>query len=213
MPIVRRHNLSGQKFNHLRIIKFSHTDSRRQSYWLCLCDCGNKHIVRSDGLKNGGTKSCGCLFIKVHTIHGMTKTPEYGSWNRMRHRCYFTTDKSYKDYGGRGITVCERWKTNFKNFFDDMGLRPSPKHTIDRINNNGNYEPTNCKWSTRSEQMRNKRIQKKSKSGISGVYWRGNSKKWRSHIFVNKKVIHLGTFSKLEDAKHARLLAEEKYWS
>lgn len=122
----------------------------------------------------------------------------YGSWSSMRRRCNDKNRHNYRYYGGRGIKVCERWQNSFPNFLLDMGERPSSKHGIDRINNDGNYEPSNCKWSTISEQAKNKRAY--SKSGYKGIYWHGLAKNWQIQLKVNGKNKTYGHFKRLEDA-------------
>lgn len=144
-------DLSGEKFNRLTVLKFSRR--RGANYlWECLCECGAKSIVDGFRLKTGRIKSCGCLKCSKTK----TKKNSYRSWYCMVERCTNKENIGYQDYGGRGILVCHRWLI-FENFYEDMGNRPSLKHSIERKDTNGNYEPSNCIWATPSEQSRNKR--------------------------------------------------------
>jgi hypothetical protein len=129
--------------------------------WLCRCDCGKEKMVNATSL-NGRSQSCGCLRDDV--VRGLspypagtTKTRVYRIWKNMKTRCFNVNRKEYKDYGGRGIAVCPRWRDSFDNFLADMGEPPTRQHSIDRINNDGDYEPSNCRWATAKEQARNKR--------------------------------------------------------
>lgn len=160
---MKTKNLSGLVFGLLTVIEEVHTSENkaiRPSHrkWVCRCACGKYSSVSSASLGHGKTKSCGCLRLKGREPrHGDTNSHEYEVWSQMKRRCLNPKNPAYKNYGGRGITVCERWLNSYENFIADMGRRPSDLHSIDRINNDGNYEPSNCKWSTRLEQCANKR--------------------------------------------------------
>jgi len=142
----------GKKFTKLLVIEFNSKGRNNENKWLCKCDCGNHIVLCTNVLTKGNTKSCGCL-RKANDIY---KSKEYQSYKAMKERCNSKTHHAYKNYGGRGITICKRWLDNFENFYNDMGKRPAGT-SLDRINNNGNYEPNNCKWSTPKEQNNNRR--------------------------------------------------------
>lgn len=157
-------DLTGERFGRLTVVKKSDKKYKGDAhqFWFCHCDCGKEKEIYDRSLITGSTKSCGCLGREISSIngsgnrkHGMSFSPEYYSWNHMMMRCTNKNHHAWKDYGGRGITVCERWKS-FENFYEDMGERPIGK-SIDRIDNDGNYEPKNCKWSTQKEQVGNRR--------------------------------------------------------
>ena len=151
----------GHKFFRLTVVDLVRRDEYGRSYLLCKCDCGQSKIVRMDALGKS-IKSCGCLNKEWHIEHGKTMNlkhglwgiPEYRSWHHMKQRCFNNKVDCWKNYGGRGISVCERW-IEFENFFKDMGKRPEGT-SLDRIDNDGNYEPGNCKWSTPKEQLSNR---------------------------------------------------------
>ena len=163
--MVRALDIAGQKFGRLTVTKRLANDHRGRSMWACQCECGNRSKVRGSALMEANTLSCGCIVPetmarigRANGTHRLSRTSEYGIWNQMRYRCYNKANKKFPIYGGRGITVCARWRNSFENFLADMKMRPTSRHTIDRFpNTNGNYTPTNCRWATYSQQNRNRR--------------------------------------------------------
>lgn len=158
-------DLTGEKYNHL-IIQEVFYDGKI-GFAKCKCDCGKIHITRVNDLRTGNTKSCGCHKLQLakerFTTHGMTKSPVFNVWQKMKNRCFISTDKSYFNYGGRGITVCDRWVNGdgvlggFECFHQDMGNPPDGTQLDRYPNNDGNYEPGNCRWATREQNGSNKR--------------------------------------------------------
>lgn len=148
-----RIDMMGVRSGRLEVIAPAPTKNR-QACWVCQCDCGEQVTVAGASLRKGLTQSCGCLFAETWTRHGMAHTREYNSWSAMRHRCMTPTANSYDRYGGRGIQVCDEWKDSFEQFYRDMGPRPEGT-TLDRINNDGHYQPSNCRWATYAEQRQN----------------------------------------------------------
>lgn len=159
--IIVKNNIQGQKFNKLLVVKETEQRECGNIVWECLCECGKTTYASGTSIKRGNKKSCGCLhkesMQKLMSTHGKSKTAEYRSWCSMINRCSNKNSDDYKDYGGRGIKVCDRWRNDFTEFLKDMGERPSKLHSIDRIDVDGDYDPTNCRWDDKKEQAENRR--------------------------------------------------------
>lgn len=157
MPKLK--DLSGQMYGRLTVIRRIIINDKPRTYWSCTCSCGNTVVVWGDSLRKGTTRSCGCFMreraVETNTTHGLKDHPLYQMWNGMKQRCSNPRNPKYKNYGGRGIQVCDRW-LDFSNFIEDMGEAPQGM-SINRINNDGNYEPSNCQWATPKEQSNNQR--------------------------------------------------------
>jgi hypothetical protein len=155
MPKIKE-DITGKRYGKLVVLSF-HGKKKKMYLWKCQCDCGKETLADRSRLTLGRTKSCGC-YKKEHTkTHGKSKTATYSTWARMINRCENEKCDKYKFYGGRGIKVCKTWRNDFEKFLQDMGERPSNKHSLDRIDVNGDYCKDNCRWLTIKEQNRNRR--------------------------------------------------------
>lgn len=164
-------NLTGQKYGRLTVLKLHHkeqcyakngTKNGSRYYYLCLCDCGNQTIVRGSHLKHGKISSCGCYLkerrVEGNIIHNFSTSRIYKIWRKMKERCFYKKSIRYSNYGGRGITICDEWLQDFMNFYNwSITNGYADNLTIDRIDTNKNYEPSNCRWITNKEQQRNTR--------------------------------------------------------
>ncbi|MBT2759868.1 hypothetical protein J7E85_01210 [Paenibacillus sp. ISL-20] len=212
-------DLLGQRFARIKVIEFYGKNKKNGAMWLCECDCGNNKVIWGSDLIRGQTTSCGCLNkerVKAKvTKHGHNKggnkiSSEYRAWNNMIQRCSNPKNNQYKNYGGRGITVCREWLESFQEFFNDMGKKPSAIYSLDRIDVNGNYGPNNCKWSTPKEQARNRRST--SNTGYSGIHMNKNNL-YEVKIKANGKTVYLGTKNTLSKAIEMRKQGERRYWT
>lgn len=183
----------GRKFHRLTVMCFEEKRGK-QLFWKCLCDCSKETVVLGTALRVGKTKSCGCLRRDFNFKHGHagdnSKSATYVAWTHAKSRCYDPANKKYKHYGGRGITMCDRWLESFADFLADMGEKPRRGLTLERVNNSGNYEPGNCEWRTYTDQNNNLRSNRNLEYGgikMSMAMWTRELKFPRNLIFWRLK--------------------------
>ena len=205
---------TSQRYGSLVVIKRAVNSKENKAMWLCKCDCGNTIVVPASQLASGQKYSCGCLFKGKPLLYRRTrKNKLYNQWSGMIYRCTHESASHYERYGERGVSVCQEWIDSFESFADwSIANGYSENLEIDRIDNNGNYSPENCRWVSHMENSRNRNTRKTSKSGVAGVMFREDIQKWRVSIGVNYKRINIGNFDSFEDAVDARKKAEQKYW-
>jgi len=180
------------------------TSKHTTRYGIFECQyCGKEFKARLASIKNGHTKSCGCYKVTEATKHGLSSHRFYPTWNNMRKRCYNPNCRSYPDYGGRGITVCEEWQ-DIKKFIKWAEETYIEGYTIDRIDNDKGYSPENCRWTDKTTQNVNQRKKRNNTSGYVGVIWCKRNKAWTTQITSKNKRIYLGSYKEIEDAVKAR---------
>lgn len=183
-------DLTGQKFGNLTAVKRLENNRHKCAMWECRCSCGKTAICTTGHLRSGHSKTCGCLKKEILTLrnvsHDKSKTPEYRTWYHMIQRCTNPNDKDFKHYGGRGIAVCPEWRSSFQAFYEYIGTRPTPQHSIDRIDNNIGYRPGNIKWATTTCQGNNRRTNRI-------VAYKGkamNLTQWASEYGMSSRIIY-----------------------
>lgn len=222
----KRIDMIGKRFGRLIVVSESHKNKHGHTYFKCECDCGLIKVILGVSLRCGATKSCGCLWLENHKNimekHGFYKHPLYHVWLGIKNRCNNIEYKEYYHYGGRGITICDEWNTNDPTKFIEWSVSNGWKKglEIDRINNDGNYEPSNCRFTTSSENSINTRKRRTNTSGYTGISWNKQINKYRGEVtkdgisirkyfntkkealeFRNSKITEMGWSHKIQEYK------------
>jgi hypothetical protein len=221
MPWSERKPLKeGDVFGNLTVIEYVGTvpygkKGKTQPLVLCSCSCGSTTTIRKFSLTSGNTQSCGCLRVDLvverSSTHGRSKDKVYLVWKTMIRRCHVKSSKGYPNYGARGISVCPAWRSSFETFILDMGERPEG-HSLERLDNNGDYCPENCVWADRAQQSINRRKFKSNSSGHVGVYSNKSKNKWFAGIGAGGRFIRSELFDSFEDAVAKRKEYEMMYF-
>lgn len=208
MQKLKAEDYIGKQYEYLKVTGI--TRKKNRAYFVCDCKCGNTCEILAYNVKGGNSLSCGCRQIESASTHRESKTRLYVIWIGIHSRCEKSNDTGYAHYGERGIAVCEEW-ARYEPFRDwALNSGYNDNLTIDRIDVNGNYEPSNCRWATMTVQNRNQGMHSTNTSGVKGVSRIGN--RWRAYITVEDKYIHIGRYDTIEQAAEARRQAEIKYW-
>jgi len=207
-------DIVGKTFNHLTVLSYEGRNNHQQKVFLCHCNrCGNEKVMIGSAVKNGYSKSCGCLansLIKERTTtHGMSKTRIYRKWKGMLARCYNSNMQNYQHYGARGIKVCDEWRHDFSKFYEDMGDIPFEKAELDRIDNDKDYCKENCRWVSHRDNCDNRRTYH-NKTGYTGVTYKPKIGKYQAQLYKNKKFTYLGVYDTPEEAYQVYLKAKEQ---
>lgn len=204
MPAHNAKDVTGQRFGRLVALKRGPTQGKKAT-WLCRCDCGTEKLAQYWSLVAGYTKSCGCLRQEIakrgdgNRKHAMKGSSEYRIWATMKQRCHNPNFAGFRGYGARGIAVCEEWRNDFAAFYRDVGPRPSPDHTLDRIDNDGGYCPGNVRWATRVEQQNNRRNTRL----IEAFGKRQNARAWAQDTGLKASMIYMRVFARGWSAERA----------
>jgi hypothetical protein len=199
---MKRVDLTGRQFGRLTV-KESGGSVCGRPVWKCLCSCGSSLVVKAGNLRSGNTKSCGCYREDVITDHGLHDHPLYKVYDSIKSRCYNSKCTSFKNYGARGITVCDRWLSSFEAFYGDVQEGYSKGLELDRVDNNGQYSPTNTRWVTKQQNSFNRGAYQNKSSQYKGVSLDNRRGKWVASIMKDQMSIYLGAFSDETEAANA----------